>query len=213
MGFADLFKSTKELEREKRKAQRSNERQVERGLVRMDGRIKKLEKQRALLWAKAREMVQAGQKSEAAKMVNQYKILGVQINNLEKQRLLIQGKLNNVATAGDLGNIVKALESFAVGVDIDPDEIQSGLDSVADVEGEIGDVNSVVNEFFEEDVAHAGEAAEAQGSEVTDEDLMSALESEAAAEVSGGKVSELSVESKENINSGRDRLRALLDGK
>lgn len=213
MGFTDLFKSTKEREREKRKAQRAQERQIERALARMGGRVGKLEKQRALVWAKARELVQAGQKAEAAKLVNQYKILGVQINNLEKQRLLIQGKLNAVATAGDLGAVVASLESFAEGAAVDPDEVQAGLDTVASVEDDVADVNAVVNATFDEDVEKAGAAAEAQGAEATDDELMDALESEAAAAVSGGKVAEAVGESAESINSGRDRLRALLGEK
>ena len=45
-----------------------------------------------------------------------------------------------------------------------------------------------------------------------DEDLMAALESEAAADILGGKVVD-DQKSQEDINSGRDRLRALLEEK
>lgn len=211
MGFADLFKSKKEREREQRREQRANERQAERGLARMGQRIKKLEKERTLVWQKARELVLSGHKDEAGKLVSTYKILGVQINCLEKQRLVIQNKLNNVATAGDLSAIVGAMARYAEGMDVDAEGVQEGLDAVTDVEGEIAEVNQVVNGAFDEDVAKAGETAEAQRNEVTDDELMSALEREAAAEVSGGKVGLET--SGENINSGRDRLRALLKEK
>lgn len=214
MGFADLFKSKKEREREQRREQRANERQAERGLARMGQRIKKLEKERILVWQKARELVLSGHKDEAGKLVSTYKILGVQINSLEKQRLVIQNKLNNVATAGDLSAIVGAIARYAGGMDVDADGVQEGLDVVTDVEGEIAEVNQVVNSAFDEDVAKAGETAEAQRNEETDDELMSALEREAAAEVSGGKVGAETTETpSENINSGRDRLRALLKEK
>ena len=211
MGFSDLFKSSKELAREKRKALRAKEREAERGIARLARQVRTLEKERAGVWARARELVQAGKREDAARLVNQYKIMGVEINRLERQRMVAQNKLSRVSAAGTLGAVTSAIAGFAGGMDVDPDKIGEDIDSIADVESEIDEVNQVVDEAYESDMGKAASLAEAQGAEATDEELMSELESEAAAEVRAGGVP--SVDRKpEDINAGRDRLRALIDG-
>ena len=173
--------------------------------------MRTLEKERAGVWARARELVQAGTREDAARLVNQYKIMGVEINRLERQRMVAQNKLSRVSAAGTLGVVTSAIAGFAGGMDVDPDKIGEDIDSIADVESEIDEVNQVVDEAYESDMGKAASLAEAQGAEATDEELMSELESEAAAEVRAGGVP--SVDRKpEDINAGRDRLRALIDG-
>lgn len=213
MGFADLFKSAKDREREKRRALRHEERAAERALSGMTRRIRQIEKLRDQYWAEARKLLQAGQKVEAARMLNKYKLQNAQIANLEKQRLLVQGKLNSVAGASDLGAALKSIERLAVGSEVDPDAVGDSLDGINEVEGDIRDVNETVSNALDEDIERADEIAKEQNAAVGDDELMAALESEAAAEVSGGKVSEPVPEASGDINSGRDRLRALLNEK
>jgi len=210
MGLSDLFKSSKEIEREKRRALRAKEREAERGISRLARQVRELEKERAAVWAHARELVQAGKRSEAARLVNQYKVMGVEINRLERQRMLAQNKLSRVSAAGTLGSVTSAIAGFADGMDVDPDKISDELDSISDVEGEIDEMNRVVDEAYESDMVKASAAAELQGAEATDDELMSELESEAASEVLGGGVVDAE-SSNEDINAGRDRLRALLN--
>lgn len=211
MGFSDLFKSSKEIEREKRRALRAKEREAERGISRLARQVRQLEKERAGVWARARELVQAGKREDAVRLVNQYKVMGVEINRLERQRMLAQNKLSRVSAAGTLGTVTSAIAGYADGMDVDPEKIGEDLDAISDVEGEIDEVNSVVDEAYESDMEKVSAAAEAQGAEATDEELMAELESEAAAEVRSG-VSVTAVAQKgDDINAGRDRLRALLN--
>ncbi len=212
MGFKDLFKSTKELEREKRKAKRHQERQAERIIGRIGDRIKAQEKERIRLWAKARELLQAGKKTEAARCLQRYKGLEVMVARLEKQQMLWSGKLNALAIAGDANEIGAVLSSFGEMLDIDPDRIVDDLERIDDVEGEIKEVNDVLENAYEKDNERIADEAAAQGEMAVDEDLMAALESEAAADILGGKVVD-DQKSQEDINSGRDRLRALLEEK
>ena len=209
MGFKDLFKSTKELEREKRRELRSKERQAARGISRLAKNVRDLEKERAKVWAKARELVQAGQKVEAAKLLEQYKALGVQINRLEKQRMFAQNKLNRVSAAGTIGEITGAIADFAEGMDVNPDKVDEAIGRIDEVSGEIDEANQVVDEAYAADLEKTAEEMEAQDEVSVDDDLMAALESEAAADILGGKVAE-EQRSKNDINAGRDRLRTLL---
>lgn len=212
MGFRDLFKSTKELEREKRRAQRRQERQIERVIDRMGERIKAQEKERAKIWEKAKELLQAGKKIDAKRLLERYKGMEVLINRLEKQRMLWHGRLNTIATAGDANEVSSALADFGEMLNIDPDKLVDDLERIDDVEGEIKEVNSVLDKAYEKDNEKIAAEAESQAEVSVDEDLMAALESEAAADVLGGKVTEGDM-SDDDINAGRDRLRALLNEK
>ena len=212
MGFRDLFKSTKELEREKRRTQRRQERQIERVIDRMGERIKAQEKERAKIWEKAKELLQAGKKIDAKRLLERYKGMEVLINRLEKQRMLWHGRLNTIATAGDANEVSSALADFGEMLNIDPDKLVDDLERIDDVEGEIKEVNSVLDKAYEKDNEKIAAEAESQAEVSVDEDLMAALESEAAADVLGGKVTEGDM-SDDDINAGRDRLRALLNEK
>lgn len=212
MGFADLFKSTKEREREARRAKRRQERQVERVIDRIGDRIKVQEKERAKIWAKAREMLQAGRKPDAQRLLQRYKGIEVLVNRLEKQQMLWQGKLNSLATAGDANEAAAALAGFGEMLNIDPDKIVDDIERVEDVEGEVNEVNSVLDKAYEKDSERIAEEAAKQGEAAVDEDLMAALESEAAADILGGKVAD-GEKSAADINAGRDRLRELLNEK
>lgn len=212
MGFRDLFKSTKELEREKRRAQLRQERQIERVIDRMGDRIRTQEKERAKIWAKAKELLQAGKKLDAKRLLERYKGMEVLVNRLEKQRMLWQGRLNTIATAGDANEISAALANFGEMLNIDPDRIVDDLERMDEVEGEIKEVNSILDKAYEKENEKIVAEAESQAEVSVDEDLMAALESEAAADVLGGKIAEGEI-SDDEINTGRDRLRALLNEK
>lgn len=212
MGFADLFKSTKEREREARRAKRQKERQIERVIDRIADRVKVQEKERSQLWAKARELLQAGKKLDAQRLLQRYKGLEVLINRLERQQMLWRGKLNTIATAADANEAAAALAGFSEMLNIDPDRIVDDLERMEDVEGEINEVNSVLDKAYEKDNEKIAAESEKLGDVSVDDDLMSALESEAAAEIGGGSLATAS-KSEDDINAGRDRLRALLDEK
>lgn len=211
MGFADLFKSTKEREREARRAKRQKERQIERVIDRIADRVKVQEKERAQLWTKARELLQAGKKLDAQRLLQRYKGLEVLINRLERQQMLWRGKLNTIATAADANEAAAALAGFSELLNIDPDKIVDDLERVEDAEDEIKEVNSVLDKAYEKDNEKIAAESDKLGDVAVDEDLMAALESEAAAEIGGGLANVTKTE--DDINAGRDRLRALLDEK
>ena len=65
MGIADLFKSSKEIEREKNRARRRALRDVERAADVVKDRIATLKKERDAAWTQAREYLRDGQKAAA----------------------------------------------------------------------------------------------------------------------------------------------------
>lgn len=212
MGFKDLFKSTNEIMREKRRAKRRAERDVQRIIERIAGRIKTQEKERAKIWAKAKELLQAGKKLEATRCLQRYKGIEVLVDQMERQRMLWQGKLNALSIAGDANEISGALAGFGDMLNVDPDKIADDIERIEEVEGEIAEVGSVLDSAYERDNEKIAQEAAELGDVAVDAELMNALESEAAADILGGKVVD-SAKDERDINSGRDRLRELLDEK
>lgn len=210
MGLRDLFKSSKERAKEKRRLQRAKERAAKRGIKSLSRDAATLQKERDEIWARAREFVATGRKAEAAKLLQQYKVLGVQINRLEKQRMFAQNKLNTVTTAGTLGEITGAIADYAEGLGVDPDGIGENIDAINDVEGDIDAVNDVLDGACEEDAEKTAEAAKGQDDVAIDDDLMAALESEAAGAVANGSTVGVSTA---NLDDALNRLNALYDGK
>lgn len=214
MAFSDLFKSTAQRELEKKRELRKKQHEAERGIDNMGDRIKELEKQKSAIWGKAIQATKAGQKTEAARLVQQFKALGVQISRIDKQRIVAQSRLTSVATAGDIGAVTGIIADLAKGQNIDATLIEGNLDQINEVSDDIRDVNQVIDKAYEKDMDRVASEAEQVNAETADVELMAALEREAAAEVSGGKVvinvgKESAVETGD-IDDGVSRLNARL---
>lgn len=214
MAISDLFKSTEQRELEKKRELRKKQHEAERGIDNMGDRIKELEKQKSAIWGKAIQATKAGQKTEAARLVQQFKALGVQISRIDKQRIVAQSRLTSVATAGDIGAVTGIIADLAKGQNIDATLIEGNLDQINEVSDDIRDVNQVIDKAYEKDMDRVAAEAEQVNAETADAELMAALEREAAAEVSGGKVvinvgKESAVETGD-IDDGVSRLNARL---
>ncbi len=214
MALSDLFKSSKEKELEKRKAKREKERRVERAIDRISDRVKDLEKERAKIWEKARMLLQNGQKTEAARLLQTYKSQGVMIARYEKQKIFAQNQLNIIVGASDMNTIAEGLGELAGIQDFSPEQLETNLDAMDMVSDDVKDMNKVLDKAFEKDQERLANEADATSDVSVDDDLMKALESEAAAGVLGGRVVDTTTKSesatKNDINAGRNRLKELL---
>lgn len=218
MGLADLFKSTREKEREKNRARRKAERGVENAIDRIADRIDTMEKERAKIWDKARALIASGQRAEAARQVQVYKAQGLQIGKLERARTYLQNNLAKISSAAAMKDSTSALKDLACASDFDPDTFAETLDDVADVSDDIRAMDKAMDKAFENDQKQMiAEADAVKENSVEDAELMAALEKEAAVGVMGDKVADLAAPGKEpsadDINAGRDKLKALLEKK
>ncbi len=215
MGLKDLFKSSKEIEQEKRRAKREKERQVERAIDRISDRVKDLEKERAKIWEKARTLLQNGQKIEAARLLHTYKAQGVMIARYEKQKIFAQNQLNMIVGAGDMTDISAGLGDLAKVQDFSPEMLAENLDEVDMIGEDVKDMNKVLDKAFEKDQGRLTAEAEATSDMSVEDELMAALESEAAAGILGDKIVETTSEKNigevaSDINAGRNKLKELL---
>ncbi len=218
MKFTDLFKSSRELEQEKKRARREKERKVERAIDNISDRLKALDSERTKIWDKARTLLQNGQKMEATRLVQTYKALGVQAQQYERQRIFAQNQLAMLTGAEDMKQITTGIGELADMQGISVEEIEANLDKVAAAGEDIKDINRVMNKAYEKDIERLTNEADALSDPAVDADLMAALENEAAAGVLGGRVADAPAattpqQATADINAGRNRLSELLNGK
>ncbi len=215
MGLLDLFKSTKELERERKREQRAKEREVERVIDRNADRIKDLEKERLKTWEEARLQLQKGNRAGAEKLVMQWKAQGVDISRFEKQNAYAKNQLYKIQGAADLQTVGKALEGLVNIMNLSPEEFEESVAAVDEVTDDIKDMNKAMNKAYEKDQAQTMRDAETEAGSLVDDQLMATLEQEAAAGVVGeGKMAVEAPANRaapEDINAGRDRLKKLLE--
>ena len=217
MDFSKLFKTSSEIRKEQERQRRALIREVNRSIENTDERIRALEKERSKTWEKARNLVSTGQKSEAARLLNVYKALGLQINHLNNVKFFAWDKMNKVESADDVQRIVDALAKVVQGMGIDPDALEGRLATTEEGMEDIRDFDKIMDRAYAKDQERMRVEGEAAAeSEIGDDVLMRELEQEAAASVLGTKANE-ELSSKDtsisDINAGRDRLKALLENK
>ena len=216
MLFGNLFKSTKEIEKEKKRQIRGMERNVEKAIERCQDRVKDLEKERAKNWEKAKLALANGQRDEASRLLQLYKSGGVQIARLDRQQTFYQAKLNQVCGATDMSAAAQNLKDMTEALALDPATFEQNLDDVDSVSDDINDMNKTLDKAFAKDQEKMIAAADAdKENAVQDDTLMAALESEVAAGILGSKAAGLGDKSAslDDINAGRDRLKAIVDSK
>lgn len=85
MVFADLFKSSREIEREKARARRKSLRGVESSTDVVKDEIAALKKERDKAWAQAREYLRDGQKAAAQRLLQSVQSRELTMGKLEKK--------------------------------------------------------------------------------------------------------------------------------
>ena len=214
MSFSDLFKSKKEIEKEKRKAQRAEERKVERAIDNNNDRIGELKKEQKTAWEQARLQLQQGNRPAAERLLMQYKAIGVNIAKFEKQMTWAKNQLNTIRGAVDTKTTAEALKNLAGQVELSPEDVAEDIAAVDDIGADIKDIGKEMDKAFEKDQKNVLAEAQADVTSLDDDPLMAALEQEAAVEITGERkaVEGMGQPSArlDDINAGRDRLNALL---
>lgn len=213
--FDNLFKSTRELENERRRAARQNERKVEQDLSGFDEQILALAKQRDTAWCEARELLKSGRKTEAQRQLLYYKRYDIQITKLENQKAFLTGQAVQIRSTGNAAATLADIRTMAAGQGIDPDALDENLSEMELITQDIADSDKQMSAAFDRDIDNMRKA-EANGSiRYEDADLMSALENECAAEISGQPASvETSTQTNDaSLTEGVERLKKLLGSK
>ena len=211
----NLFKSAKELENEKRRQARQNERKVDQDLDSFDEKITALAKRRDDAWSQARELLKSGRRAEAQRTLLYYKRYDLLINKLENQKAFLTSQAVQIRSTGDAAATLADIRALAAGKGIDPDALDENLSEMELINQDIADSDKQMSAAFDRDLDNMRKA-EANGAihhENTD-DLMAALENECAAEISGQAAPpEKTSGTTAGIAEGAERLKKLLEGK
>lgn len=221
MGFMDffgnLFESNVERERRIARNKRRAEYAVESVIDKLNDKTKQLEKERDALWEKAKIKLQSGQKTEAASTLRTYKSKMIMLNRLDRQKIFAQHKLDMLTSATDMIEVTKALGTLANISDVSPEQLQDGLMDIDMASGEISEINKQVDKAFAKEMDRINQEVERDSSDDLDDELMAALENEAAGMISGGQVSSAAPASTNNnqqaIDAGLSRLKKIMNDK
>ena len=209
MKLADLFKSSKELEQEKRQVRRAMERQVERAIERNRDRIAEIDKERRKTWEKAKARLAGGQRTEAARLLQTYKAQGLQIDKLERQNSFVRNQLDRLSAAEDMSKMAAALKNLgaAMGVDVakfeeDMAEVNAASEGVTAMDKAMERAANRDQERLEAEAAAARESLE------EDDELMAALIDDAAAHAAAEKTAAKrgSESRRDAADAGREQL-------
>ena len=213
--FDTLFKSNREIENERRRQARRNERKVDQDLAGFDDQILALVKQRDAAWGEARELLKSGRKAEAQRQLLYYKRYDLQITKLENQKAFLTGQAVQIRSTGNAAATLADIRTMATGQGIDPDALDENLSEMELITQDISDSDKQMSAAFDRDIDNMRKA-EANGSiHYEDTDLMAALENECVAEISGQSApAETTAQSNDQgLSEGAERLKKLLGGK
>lgn len=217
MVFADLFKSSREIEREKARARRKSLRGVESSTDVVKDEIAALKKERDKAWAQAREYLRDGQKAAAQRLLQSVQSRELTMGKLEKKLWVFNQLALEMKMAKTDQEFATALDRLNKTLEIDPDRIADVLGDVDDSLSEQAAVDKIWDKGYEKKMNGL-----AQSDAVPSvEEMMGNLEKEVVADVTGGTPMTSvapSAERKtvggiaEGIGEGRRRLKALMDG-
>ncbi len=205
-----LFKSSKEREREARKERRKAFRQAEGAVDDLKDRIKSMGRDADKAWSAAREAAKAGQKAAANRHLISYRAAQVLMTKLEQKRWVSEQYIVKLEAAHTDQQLSEAIGAITKVIDIDPEKVADVFDTAQELLGEQVDTDRFWEKMYAKETEGVSGALEDHIPSL--EDLTRQLEDEAAVEV-GGKPEAIKDALGEQIASGRERLKKMMDGK
>lgn len=199
--LSNFFMSASEKDKLEKTKMRRVTRCVERVIEGLEEKSALLNKECSTLWTRAREQLISGQKSEAAATLRFYKSKNVLGRRVEQQLTLVRHRYDTITGASDMQTMAGALSELARTMGVDVDALEYSMEQVADAAMDSSDVNKSINAIFERDMAKLDRDLAA--GEISDDELMKALEEEVAA----------AGNSNGSISDGQERLRSILNDK
>ena len=212
MGWNDLFKSGEAIRKENEKRRRKAIRDAERAIDCVKDKIADLKLERDKAWNEARAYLRDGQKAAAQRCLQTVQANENMMGQLERKCWVSNLYITKLQMAKADQDIAAAMENLSAVLNIDPDKISDVLIDVNDSLSEQSEVDIMWDKRY---------VAEMNGIAKVDsipsiEDMMSNLEKEVIADVSGGKIqTSANTQSSiaEEIGTGRRKLKDLIDNK
>lgn len=210
MGLRDLFKSEREIQKEKERERRKAIREAERASDSVKDKINDLKAERDKAWNEARAYLRDGQKAAAQRCLQTVQAHEIMMGKLERKSWVFNQYITKMGMAKTDQDFAAALGTLNSVLNVDPDKIEDVLIDVDDTLAEQGEIDKIWDKQY---------TAEMNGMSKIDtipsiEDMMSNLEKEVIADVSGGKIAGMTNEQSSSvaaqIGEGRRKLKDLM---
>lgn len=179
--IGNLFKTTEQLEQEKRQRKRMMERGIEKSVDALRDGQRQAEKDKEKFYQQAKQALAVGRKDEARRFMQFSRMQARNAENYTRQQLMWSNALTQIRVATSMQAAAQCFSQLAVECGLDPNLFENGLDSMSDVESTIGEMNRAMAKKWEKDSMKAGEEGEVEGDASLD-DMLAQAEREVAAE-------------------------------
>ena len=204
MGIGDLFKSSREIEREKERNIKKAMNNAHKALETVKTRGKTLREERDKAWNDAREKLKQGQKAAAQRLLRSVQANDVMLQKLDRKAWVFSEYVTNLEMARTDEAFAKALGKLNVTMKINPDLIANTLEKTDMMLEDQTDVEAIWDEKYGDSMNNL-----ALNDTITSEaDYMTMLENEAAGSIGSANVVTDSGNS-DKINAIREKLSSL----
>ena len=203
-----FFKTKKERERIAKRKRRKAFRQAENSVLDVKDRIKRMEKDAAIEWKKAKEAKQSGEQAAAQRALTSYRAAQVLMTKLEQKRWVFAQYLTKMECASTDQEFASALAAVNKVVEINPEMVEDVFDAAQDILGEQLDAERFWSSLYDREMDGAEGALEDHIPSM--EELEASLMDDASDGV-GLKSDNVSGDLDERIGAGQERVKKLLD--
>ncbi len=179
--IGNIFKTSDEIEAEKRRQKRNLERGIEKSIDALTEGQRKAAKEQEKFYQQGKQKLSVGRDAEARQFFQFSRMQARNAENYTRQRLMWTNALTQIRVATSMQMAAACFKELAVQCGLNPDVFESGLDSMEDIESTIGEMNKAMARKWEKDSLKAGEASDEAGDATIDE-MMEQARGEVAAE-------------------------------
>ena len=179
--IGNVFKTTEEIEAEKRTQKRNLERGIEKSIDALSDGQRQAAREQEKFYQQGKEKLSVGRDAEARQFFQFSRMQARNAENYTRQKLMWANALTQIRVATSMQMAATCFKELAVQCGLDPNMFESGLDSMSDIESTIGEMNRAMAKKWEKDSLKAGEAATDAG-DVTIDEMMERARGEVAAE-------------------------------
>ena len=179
--IGNIFKTTEEIEAERRTQMRNLVRGIEKSIDALNDGQRQAAREQEKFYQQGKQKLSVGRDAEARQFFQFSRMQARNAENYTRQRLMWTNALTQIRVAKSMQQAAACFKELAVQCGLNPDAFESGLDSMDEVESTIGEMNKAMAKKWEKDSLKAGEASEDAGDASIDE-MMERARGEVAAE-------------------------------
>ena len=139
--IGNIFKTSEELEAEKRRQKRSLERGIEKSSDALNDGQRQAAREQEKFYQQGKQKLSVGRDAEARQFFQFSRMQARNAENYTRQKLMWSNALTQIKVAANMQTAAACFKDLAVQCGLNPDVFENGLESMEDVESTIGEMN------------------------------------------------------------------------